>query len=267
VNQDQLKTLLLRLEPAAEEFALIFSGKKSRKVDGLYHPDRREIIIHNRNLEHEQELVYTGIHEFAHHIQFTTAALPITSRAHTAAFWNIFHTLLQRAEEQGSYESIFSRNPEFKILTATIKDEILTVGGGLVRKLGNCLLEAQELCRRYHVSFEDYLERVLNVPRSEAAFSLKACALDLNPNLGAENIKLLTRIKDPETREQACTELLAGGKSPAQIRSRYLERRQDAAPLQLLRQERQRLEAQIRRLKLRLAEVESKIAATPEEEE
>ena len=265
MNQDQLKILLLRLEPAVEAYTVIFSGKKSRKVDGLYRPDTREIIIHNRNLEHEQELVYTGIHELAHHIQFTTAALPISSRAHTAAFWSIFHTLLQRAEEQGSYPSIFSHNPEFTALTDKISGEILTVGGGLVRKLGSCLLEAQELCRRYHVSFEDYLERVLKLPRSEASVSLKACALNLDPALGAENMKLLTRIKLPEERGQAETELLAGA-TPAQIRSRYLQRREEAAPLELLQQERTRLEAQIHRLKARLSEIENKIAASQEEE-
>lgn len=265
MNQDQLKTLLLRLQPAAEDFAVIFSGKKSRKVDGLYRPDTREIIIHNRNLEHPRELVYTGIHELAHHIQFTTAALPVSGRAHTAAFWNIFHTLLRRAEEQGSYESVFTSNPDFIALTATIKNEILAAGGGLVRKLGRCLLQAQELCRRHHVSFEDYLERVLNLHRSEAALSLKASALDLDPALGAENMKLLTRINKPEERERAGTELLSGRLSPAQVRSRFLQEPNDESePLELLEKERSRLEAQISRLKQRLAEVESRIAASHE---
>jgi hypothetical protein len=265
VNQDQLKALLLRLEPAAEEFTVIFSGKKSRKVDGLYRPDTREIIIHNRNLEHPRELVYTGIHELAHHIQFTAASLPVSGRAHTTAFWSIFHTLLARAEQQGSYESIFASDPEFTALTAAIKTEILAVGGDLVRKLGSRLLEAQALCRRHHVSFEDYLERVLGLPRSEAALSLKAGAYDLDPALGAENMKLLTRIREPEAREQAGAELLAGRLSPAQVRGRYLaERREEAEPLELLEQERSRLEAQIRRLKQRLAEIESRIAASHE---
>ena len=46
MNQTQVKELLLQLKEDVEEFSVIFSGKKSKKVDGLYKPDSREIIIH-----------------------------------------------------------------------------------------------------------------------------------------------------------------------------------------------------------------------------
>ncbi|MCK4514270.1 MAG: hypothetical protein KAU31_03380, partial [Spirochaetaceae bacterium] len=71
MNQDQVKEQLLRLEDDTEEFFLIFSGKRSKKANGLYHPDTREIILHNRNFESDTALMYTAIHEFAHHIHFT----------------------------------------------------------------------------------------------------------------------------------------------------------------------------------------------------
>ena len=39
MNQDQTKELLMRLEPQAPEFQLLFTGKSSKKVNGLYKPE------------------------------------------------------------------------------------------------------------------------------------------------------------------------------------------------------------------------------------
>jgi len=62
MNQDQVKELLLTLDKNVPDFSVIFSGKMSGKVDGLYYPDRREIIIHNKNFEEDGQLIYTAIH-------------------------------------------------------------------------------------------------------------------------------------------------------------------------------------------------------------
>ena len=82
MNQEQVKAKLLLLKDDVEEFKVTFSGKKSLKVDGLYKPEEREIIIHNRNFTGDSPLMYTAIHEFAHHIQFTTAPSPVSCRSH-----------------------------------------------------------------------------------------------------------------------------------------------------------------------------------------
>ena len=50
MNQDQVKQKLLQLEKVDVDFTVTFSGKRSRKVDGLYYPDRMEMIIHNKNI-------------------------------------------------------------------------------------------------------------------------------------------------------------------------------------------------------------------------
>jgi hypothetical protein len=65
MNQDQVKAKLLAIEDAPLEFSLIYSGKKSNKVNGLYKPESREIIIHNRNFSDDNLLLYTAIHEYA----------------------------------------------------------------------------------------------------------------------------------------------------------------------------------------------------------
>ena len=100
-------------------------GKKSRKVHGLYKPESREIIIHNRNFTNDNELLYTAIHEYAHHIQFTTSATPMSVRTHTTAFWNLFHTLLFEAEGKGIYTNPFEQIEELRDLTRRIREKFL----------------------------------------------------------------------------------------------------------------------------------------------
>ena len=98
MDRDTVKEKLLKIEDAPLEFSLIYSGKKSRKVNGLYKPDTREIIIHNRNFEQgatgDNLLLYTAIHEYAHHLHACSQGGKLSARAHNSEFWAIFHALL-----------------------------------------------------------------------------------------------------------------------------------------------------------------------------
>ena len=49
----------------------------------------------------------------------------LTNRCHNARFWQIFHSLLKKAEEQQIYQNPFRNNPEFITLTQKIKDNYL----------------------------------------------------------------------------------------------------------------------------------------------
>ena len=68
MNQDQVKDMLLSLENTELEFSVIFSGKESKRVNGLYKIEEREIILHNRNFKTDNQLIYTAIHEYTHHL-------------------------------------------------------------------------------------------------------------------------------------------------------------------------------------------------------
>ena len=85
MNQEQVHALLLRIREPREEFTVVLTGKRSRRVNGLYKPETREILIHNRNFAGDTELVYTAIHEYAHHLQFTSGVPPASTRTHTTA--------------------------------------------------------------------------------------------------------------------------------------------------------------------------------------
>jgi hypothetical protein len=258
VSNDQIRRSLLSLRKTDHDFTVILSGKKSRKVHGLYKPDTREIIIHNRNFSNDNEMMYTAIHEYAHHIQFTTSARPLSVRTHTTAFWNLLHTLLFEAEEKGIYKNPFESIDEFRALTRQIKDGFLTAGGEAMKELGKLLIKAQVLCEKHGTSFSDYLDRVLALPRTSAGVIIKAHRFDLDPAVGFENMRTLTAIRDEHTRDAAQQELRAGH-SPDMVKARYGASRAPKDPREALQVERERLEKGIERMKKRLKEIEKRL--------
>ena len=264
MNQDQIKMHLKSIRPVKADFTVILSGKKSNKVNGLYKPESREIILHNKNFKTEDELLYTAIHEYAHHIQFTTAAAPISVRTHTTSFWSILHTLLFEAESKGLYRNPFEGNADFRALTAEIKEKVISVSGGLMKELGRLLIKAHELCEKHGASFTDYVDRTLGLPRVSAQAVMKAQTYDLDPRLGSENMKSLAAIRD-ETRRGMAQEALISGKTPDMVKASLAAKSKPAGKRQLLIEERARIERTIERLKARIKLVDKKLEELGEE--
>ncbi len=259
MNQDQVKTLLLELNSDVEDFTLIFSGKLSKKVDGLYHPEKQEIIIHNKNFTEDNPLVYTAIHEFAHHIQFTQTDAEITSRAHTVLFWNIFHKLLIQAEEKGIYENLFLKDERFKTLTNRIKSEYLHKNGSLMKEFGKLLIEALDLCQQNHANFEDYVDRELGLNRTAAKSIMKVYAMDVSPEIGFDNMKIVAGIKEEKQRKDAEISF-SEGKSPDMVKAAIKESRGEPdVTLPRLESQKKRIEKNIQNLQQKLVDVEMQI--------
>ncbi len=258
MNQDQVKEILRKLESPPKDFKVIFSGKISKKVDGLYKPEECEIIIHNRNAVTENELLYTAIHEYAHHIQFCTPPLPLSTRTHNTRFWHLFHSLLIKAEELSLYSSPFDRHSEFLDLTKRIKEMILFENGKLMKEFGRLLLEARSLCEKFNANYEDYLDRILCIPRSSAKAVMKSHIYDLNPRIGFENMRAVARINEAGKRELAQNAIISG-QSPEMIKMEFLSPAKPEEPLTAMMQERERLEKTIRSLNRRLSELTRRI--------
>jgi hypothetical protein len=264
VSNDQIKNVLLSLRMSSHDFTVILSGKKSRKVHGLYKPDSREIIIHNKNFTNDNELMYTAIHEYAHHLQFTTSATPISVRTHTTAFWNLLHTLLFEAEEKGIYTNPFESIEEFRSLTRQIRSRFLEGSGTLMKELGKLLVEAHELCEKHGTSYSDYLDRVLALPRTSANVIVKAHTMDLDPRVGFENMRSLVSIRDDRSRGRAQEELRAGH-TPDMVKAKYVGTPSPKNARDALQVERERIEKSIERMKKRLKEIEKRIAELEKE--
>ena len=260
VNNDQIKSTLLSLRPVPEDFTVILSGKKSRKVHGLYKPESREIIIHNKNFKNDNEMMYTAIHEYAHHIQFTASLAPISVRTHTNAFWNLFHTLLFEAEKKGIYRNPFDDIAELSDLARRIREKFLAASGTMMKELGRLLIEAHGLCEKHGTSFSDYLDRVLALPRASAQVIMKAHTLDMDPRVGFENMRTLALIRDDGERTRASAELLKGA-SPDMVKARYAGKHFPRDPREELVNERTRIERTIERLRKKLKEIDKRLEA------
>ncbi len=259
MNQDQVKEKLLQIEKNVTDFKVTFSGKKSKKVDGLYKPENKEIIIHNKNFESENILMYTAIHEYAHHIQFTSAEEPISIKTHTTLFRNILHNLLVQAELAGIYYNPFKAEPEFINLTRLIKEKFFKKNGHMMKEFGNTLLKAHSLCIRHHASFNDYMNRELCFQANTAKTIMKCSSSDINPDIGFDNMKIVASIKDPGKAKQA-EEAFIQGKSPDMVKMKFKTPEKPDVTIDTLIYEKKRIMTAIDRLKMKLAEVEKKIA-------
>jgi len=258
MNQDQVKELLLRTEEARTDFSLIFSGKSSDVANGLYKPRTREIIIHNRNFESDDQLVYTALHEYAHHLHCERKGFVVSGRAHTNEFWGVFHALLVAAEEKGLYKSPFETQPEFIDLTRRIRETCIAENGRVMAEFGTLLIEAQALCQKWKTRFEDYVDRALGVPRVTAAAAAKAAGYGIETAIGWDAMKMAAGIRDPGARDEAIA-ALKGGASPAAVKARFSANRPPEDPEERLLRDKARLERSIARLQEELGEVERRL--------
>jgi hypothetical protein len=265
MNQDQVKDALLSLEDPPLDFQVIFSGKKSNKVNGLYKPDTREIIIHNRNFTDDNLLVYTAIHEYAHHLHACSRGGKLSARSHTAEFWAILHGLLEKAETRKVYKNVFADSPELADLTETIRKQYLRENGNLVKDLGKHLMRAHELCAAMGARFEDYIDRVLCIPRLAASTAIKMYQYNLDPQVGSDNMRFLAGIKNDEER-MAAEQALIKGKSPDTVKA-AVRGGHTAFPSEPLAEEdqRSRLEKEKRRLERTIASLTKRLGEVEQE--
>jgi hypothetical protein len=259
MNQDRVREILLDIAEPKTEFSLIFSGKESSIVNGLYKPHSREIIIHNRNFASDDQLVYTAIHEYAHHLHCERKGGLSSGRAHTNEFWGIFHDLLVEAEAKGYYRNLFDTEPEFLELTGKIRGACIAENGRVMLEFGKLMIEAQALCRKYKTRFEDYVDRALGVPRATANSAAKAAAYRIDPDVGWDGMRMAAGIRDPAMRADAL-DALRGGASPAAVKSRFAAARPPEETAERLAKEKERLVRTIRNLRERLGEVERALA-------
>ena len=261
MNQDQVKEILLQIEESGLEFSVTFTGKASKKVNGLYKSDTHEILLHNKNFSVDNELLYTAIHEYTHH-RLCELDGTRSGRVHTQRFWSYFHRLLQKAEEKGLYKITLEESPELLELTDTIRTTIMVEDGKLMKELGRLLSKARVLCKQAGVRYEDYIDRVLCLPRASAATIEKIHAFDVKPELGYEAMKVVANISNPDKRA-AAEELFLHNNSPAFVRDSVKTKPQDEDPRRKLENEKRRIERTIISLQARLSELEDTLAKLP----
>lgn len=269
MENQRIKEILLDIAPTDLDFTVIQTGKESKRVNGLYASDTHEILLHNKNFKTENQLIYTAVHEYTHHLNAeellnTTgyANQPYNSKVHNQAFWARFNRLIRIAEEKGYYTLSIEDSPELKELTEKIRKEYLEANGKLMREFGKLLIQAHELCTKANIRYEDYLDRILQIPRNSAKDITRVASVDVNPSLGFDNMKMIAAIRKKDDRIEVEKDF-AEGNSPAGVRQMMKQKSKECKkeePLQRLEREKNRLERTIQQLSKRLEFVEEAIA-------
>lgn len=255
-----IEGFLLRLRPTQYPFTVIQTGKRSKKVNGLYKPETREILIHNRNFTETSDLLRTAIHEYAHHLHYTSERPPKPGRPHDTRFWSLFHDLLTEAERRDLYVDVFRRDPEFIALTSSIKNELLQPNARLFQELGARLVRAEALCRARSLNFRDYLERELGLRMPTARLAMAFVNEELPPELTPDQVRTVLKLPKVE-RAEAVASLLRG-QTEAQVLARTAstpDPRAQEDPVEALRRRKRRVEALIQKYRNELQELEEHI--------
>jgi hypothetical protein len=268
MDNQAIKEMLLSIADTSIDFSVTQTGKESKRVNGFYKPDTHEIFLHNKNFKSDNQLVYTAVHEYTHHILTEqklseNPAYVCNSKVHTQEFWAKFGELLGIAEQKGYYSIGWENNAELKELTEDIKTNFLAKNGELMQEFGKKLAKAYELCKEADVRYEDYIDRVLCLPRNSAKDIRKVGAVEVNPAIGFDNMKVVASIKKKDDRANAEQEFLNGGKSPSTVRELMKQKSAQASgtdPKTKLEKEKSRLEKTIAQLTQRLEYVEESLA-------
>ncbi len=264
MDNEEIKQKLLQIENTDLDFTVIMTGKESSRVNGLYKPDTREILLHNKNFKSDTQLIYTAIHEYTHHLinaqdmaenggKFVAKG----ARVHTAEFWARFHGLLEKAGELGIYKLNLDDYPELKELTENIRTNYIEQNGKLMQEFGKALNKAHQLCDEANIRYEDYIDRILCLPRNSARDITKLGAVEVNPALGFDNMKKVAALKNAGERDSAAQQILSG-KAPDTV-TELMKKKAAGDPREKLEREKNRLTKTIEALQQRLQFVEESL--------
>ena len=174
MNQDIVQERLEKLYPeeGGARFQVIFNGKKSTRVNGKYIIDNHDIIIFNLNFKHEGALMYTAIHELAHHIlvmQYGTLG-----KGHPSLFWATFHDLLAQAEKLHLWKT-----PDLDDEQTELVEEIAALlprVTALEMEIGSKLMELHASVEESGGRIEDLIDRKLRMSKTSAKLFQKLMA-------------------------------------------------------------------------------------------
>lgn len=162
LSESELKALLLAVRES-EDFSLYYTGKKSRRVDAKYYFEKKEIMVNELNFDNNAELIYSSLHEYAHHIQNTESFIKDTP--HDLEFWKIFHKLLYTAEEKELYSNCCHsefREPFKRLIAANEEFNKANL------KFFEAIDEFRNILGKENFNqFIDCSERLIKIPRGE----------------------------------------------------------------------------------------------------
>ena len=250
MNNEQIKEKLLQIYPSELDFTVTMTEKKSNRVNGFYRPATQEIFLHNKNFKNDNLMMFTAIHEFAHHVQHENGCS--TAKAHNNDFWNTFYTFIDKAEKLGIYTRNRSDSVEKKVEELhDIQKQIIE----LQKKQAQLLSELQTECEENGDRYEDVIEHDLQISMKKAQeiFNVKAFEEDVSEEMS----KTVCSAKSAETRQKVI-EAIKNGATIYQAKSivKSGNKKKDSESEEELLKERRRLEYTVVRLNTRIDEID-----------
>ena len=247
MNNEQIKELLISLEDTDKDFSVTQSGKESKKINGLYKPESFEIIIHNNNFTTENQLIYTAIHEYTHHLiscKYKDKGEKLPARSHSTEFWAKFDDLLEIAVSKNLYKR------ERSELLSTLISEAKEIDKEIVKlqkKLGLLLKEIEKKSEEENVRFEDVITHDLNMTRTTA----KKCVESnlINSDCGQSELETILKTNSKKRMEVELS--ISNGKTINQAKHNSTQSK-ESNPIDKLSKEKNRLEKTISQLQQRL---------------
>lgn len=130
-----------------------------------------------------------------------------------------------------------------------------------MKDFARLLIEAQELCLETGTSFEDYVDRVLGLQHGSARSIIRINELDIPPEIGYDNMRAIASIRDDEKRVKV-QEALLNGMSPDRAFNLTSEegiKKERPDRLEMLMDEKEKLEKSLERITVRLAKIEREL--------
>lgn len=251
MTNKQIEEKLKKLFPCKTEFSVVQTGKHSSRVNSLYKPATREIVLHNMNFKTENELIYTAVHELTHHILTTEKGVK-TAKCHSGIFWSTFYDLLDSAIKRGFYSR--TRSEETQKLVEEAK-QIQKELAELQRKLGDVISKIYIACKDQGDRYEDVIEHDLQMTRNKA----RELVLMNGGKNSDELSKIVNSAKGVEAKA-AAQNAIDNGKTVEQVKAIAKKKAKavddDLESPEQLRREEKRLEHTIERLSDRLVQVQ-----------
>jgi hypothetical protein len=144
-------------------------------------------------------------------------------------------------------------------LTEQIREKYLEQNGRLMNELGQLLAKGHSLCKEAGIRYEDWIDRVLCLPRGAAKTAVRVSSLQVNPKLGWETMKIVASQTTPEKRAAAEEQFFAR-RSPDAVKVDLSRKGEDEDPKDRLVKEKKRLEKTIAMLHARLDQVEQSLS-------
>ena len=157
IDEQRIKDILLSIKSTEKDFFIVIKNKSNFHCNGNYNRSTNRITLYLLNHNSINRLIYTAIHEYAHHLMDKWVG-------HKTEFWEFFFELLEIAERKELYKCNINNNENLKKITTIIKHNNLVKNKKIFEKdLRSIFHIIYKLCEEIDIDFQYYTVKYLEM--------------------------------------------------------------------------------------------------------